>query len=600
MMKKYVVTGNDYLSLPQIDEDTAAVENVTFLYMKVKGMYLLRGENAPFFRPTVRFNGVELPLKNVTWTKTEYWIPSFSAETEKGIVRGTYLTPVGDRGFMLCLEFESKESGEAEIGFDGEWTKTIHETNNSFEAEGTKKQWFGWYGAPVFGYIEGIPQFVYSFLTDKNVMPQVTKKDGVFSYRCLYHEKTEKGDIVRLDIAFGLGFEAVAAVTSALEMLRQTFDSRLEDTAAFLRARSVKTGDERADFMLNYNAFFCYFFAAGRTLDTEELVMVTSRSPRYYVSAAYWDRDGLLWAFPAILKVDKARARELLDYVFTRQIRNAGVHSRYIDGTVLEPGFELDELCAPAIALCRYVEETGDTKYLSRGYIMDGIDHILAQFRTKKHGQTDLYETFLYPSDDMHEYRYLTYDNALTAYLFRMLAKTYTGIWSQEKIDSLKKEAENIRRAISEHCVTEEKGKKIYAWCVDLKGHKSIYDEPPGSLVLLPYLGFCDKEDEIYKNTLERLYAEDYRYSFTGKRFSEIGCAHNPHPWVLSYCNSVLADRESGKAVTEMLKLKMDNGIACESVSEDTGESTSGEAFATCAGMYAYALMAYFETKKKP
>lgn len=35
---------------------------------------------------------------------------------------------------------------------------------------------------------------------------------------------------------------------------------------------------------------FSFFFASGRTLDTEELCLMTSRSPRYYVSAAYWDR----------------------------------------------------------------------------------------------------------------------------------------------------------------------------------------------------------------------------------------------------------------------------------------------------------------------
>ena len=71
---------------------------------------------------------------------------------------------------------------------------------------------------------------------------------------------------------------------------------------------------------------------------------MTSRSPRYYVSAAYWDRDSLLWAFSG----DSGNGRSLRagnsPYVFTRAGRNLGTHSRYIDGTVLEPGFELDEL----------------------------------------------------------------------------------------------------------------------------------------------------------------------------------------------------------------------------------------------------------------
>ena len=44
----------------------------------------------------------------------------------------------------------------------------------------------------------------------------------------------------------------------------------------------------------------------------------------------------------------------------------------------------------------------------------------------------------------------------------------------------------------------------------------------------------------------------------------------------------------------------MDNGIACESVDETTGECTTGEAFATCAGFLAYAIYhAFFEEKEK-
>lgn len=53
---------------------------------------------------------------------------------------------------------------------------------------------------------------------------------------------------------------------------------------------------------------------------------------------------------------------EILMHVFTRQIRNVGQHSRYIDGTLLEPGFELDELCAPVLALEGYLVRTGDRR----------------------------------------------------------------------------------------------------------------------------------------------------------------------------------------------------------------------------------------------
>ena len=116
---------------------------------------------------------------------------------------------------------------------------------------------------------------------------------------------------------------------------------------------------------------------------------MTSRSPRYYVSAAYWDRDSLLWAFPAILLADPGYARELL-LAFSRQGRNFGVHSRYIDGTVLEPGFELDELCAPVIALEGYIRTTGDDAIAALPEVKSRLEEILAKLDAHKHPDTDL------------------------------------------------------------------------------------------------------------------------------------------------------------------------------------------------------------------
>ena len=64
------------------------------------------------------------------------------------------------------------------------------------------------------------------------------------------------------------------------------------------------------DRIMNRNLLFTTYYAWGRAIDTEQFVGMTSRSNRYYVSAAYWDRDALLWSFPALLDSDPARARE--------------------------------------------------------------------------------------------------------------------------------------------------------------------------------------------------------------------------------------------------------------------------------------------------
>ena len=116
---------------------------------------------------------------------------------------------------------------------------------------------------------------------------------------------------------------------------------------------------------MNRNFLFTELYAWGRTIDTEQLVGVTSRSPRYYVSAAYWDRDAMLWSFPALLDIDPPMARDALEYALTTQLRNTGTHSRFIDGVVLEDGFQLDEAAAPVLALASYVKRTNDTAFLS-------------------------------------------------------------------------------------------------------------------------------------------------------------------------------------------------------------------------------------------
>ena len=75
----------------------------------------------------------------------------------------------------------------------------------------------------------------------------------------------------------------------------------------------------------------------------------------------------------------------------------------------------------------------------------------------------------------------------------------------------------------------------------------------------------------------------DYAYSFAGCEFADIGCAHAPHPWLLSVANSLLSGGEE-RAISILRRAKMDNGIVCESIDEHTGECATGEHFATAAG----------------
>ena len=585
---QYCVTGNEYVSLPAIREKDGVVERISFLYMQQKGMLEMYGEDgllSPFFC----LNGIRLSFTPV-WEDAHYWIPGFRFEKQDVVFSCRYLAPVCHRGFILHLEALNRGPSCAKVcmGTSGNWTGTLHTVNESIELDmGRQVKRSGWNGMFVYSQNPGTPLFAFApILEDHQAFSEFSQEaewtcDG-FSFRIVKEKTLLPGQNMQLDLFFGVGFEEVSAATSAKEMLRHGYPFLLEETGTWLAEREKHLQDPELNRILNRNLFFAFFYATGRTIDTEELCMVTSRSPRYYVSAAYWDRDSLLWVFPAICEADSRYARELLISVFSRQGRNFGTHSRYIDGTVLEPGFEMDELCAPVLALGRYIECSGDRSILEEAGIRPTLYGIVYKIGLYRHPSEELYATFLQPTDDLCRYPFITYDNVLVWAAFKLLSDFLN-------VPELADRAEKVRSAIWKNCVRQENGRRVFVWSADLNGHYDIYDEPPGSLQLLPFYGFCDRDDEVWQNTAERIRDASYPLSFAGCRIAEIGCRHAEHPWVLSICNSLLSGHASD-ALTHLKRARMDNGIACESVDENTGECATGSAFATCAGFLAYAL----------
>ena len=593
MQQASFVTGNEYLSLPRIDPNSAAIADFTFLHMGSKGLLDVRGTaDTPLIAPQFWQGGKACPLCIKEWTWENGWIPSFTGTAGELAVHGTILAPVEQRGFAVQLEIQSTAPQElcVQYGLGGAWGSVWHCVNEDKLVEGTMHCYHsGWNQSLLFDMRCGTPLFAFAPMADKACDSRFSQEGQCVQYTLLRQETLAPAQKAALTIFWGLGFEEVAAATSAKEMLRQTFAAELARTRGWLHARAADFGDRALSEFYNRNLFFCMFYSAGLTLDTEELVLVTSRSPRYYVSAAYWDRDSLLWSFPAILDADPAFARRILACVFTRQRRNFGVHSRFIDGTVLEPGFELDELAAPLLALERYWDKTKDASLLTDGNILAGAAEILEKLRSRKALQAQLYETFLQPTDDEIKYPYLTYDNVLVWKALRAAARLLPG----QAV--LAQQAEAVRKDILRFCVQKDaEGRRYFAWSTDLNGHSDIYDEPPGSLQLLPWLGFCESGDPVYQNTVRMIRSAEYPYSFAGRPFGEIGCPHAAHPWLLSVANSLLCDRLE-HSLEILRRAPMDSGIVCESIDEETGACTSGEAFATCAGFVCHALRTALE-----
>ena len=169
------------------------------------------------------------------------------------------------------------------------------------------------------------------------------------------------------------------------------------------------------------------------------------------------------------------------------------------------------------------------------------------------------------------------------------LSEIYEVIGNSNKSIQYKEKANSVKKAIWDNCVYNTEFGWILVCSTDLKGQYQIYDDPPGSLQLLAYLGFCAHDESVYMNTMNYLHSKDYKYSFEGTNFPTLGCDHFPHPAVFSIVNDMLSYRVlEGRQL--ILKASMDNGIACESIDENTGECATGAAFATMAGFLAFAI----------
>ena len=416
-MERYLPTGSELLSLPRVNEKNGAVEDLGFLHMGSRGLIELRGGEAePLMRPFVELDGAEAGLSDFEWERLGFWYPRFEARSGGLRIEGVILAPVGERGFGYRLRFENTgPAAEFRFGLRGLAGSAWHCVNVDKRIEGSLRCFVsGWSGLPVFEQMCGVPLFALRAhlragggggVRTRGGRPRLRGSRARLALRRGSRRSSQSGGASGLkryppsrargkcSAAAGTGSSAAASPGS-------------KGAAAFLR-------DGALTRLYNTNLFFCIFYSTGRTLDTEELVLVTSRSPRYYVSAAYWDRDSLLWSFPAVLDADPALAREMLGYVFGRQRRNIGVHSRFIDGAVLEPGFELDELVAPVLALERYADETGDLSVFEAPDVRRGIEEILRKLDAVRAEGCELYETFLQPTDDERVYPYLTYDNVL-------------------------------------------------------------------------------------------------------------------------------------------------------------------------------------------
>jgi hypothetical protein len=272
-------------------------------------------------QPYFTLNGKQLQFRNPTWELIEYWIPVGHLTVDGLDANITYCAPPGSRGAFIHMTLTNRRAETAPItlGMKASWGALDRVTYLPAELRGERTiaaaPWVD--SAEVFGFVTNDTQFAWSLIHEGSLghssVPPLSVSPGLDAQRAV---TLAPGETAEANFVLGVGLEEFSAAHSA-KALRELIDrngagAMIDQAAAWCKRRTRTTGEPDLDLLMNRNFLFTALYAWGRTIDTEQFVGVTSRSPRYYVSAAYWDRDAMLWSFPGLLDVDASLAREAL------------------------------------------------------------------------------------------------------------------------------------------------------------------------------------------------------------------------------------------------------------------------------------------------
>lgn len=605
-------TGNEFVSLDDIDGESGALRSLAFLHEFARGvLQLAGGEVDGFLQPSLLVDGETVPMTGAEWRLLSHWIPQFQLATPAGRLECTFLAPPLRRGFLLRLEFRASRATNVRLAFDLDWATTCH-------VSGVPRRMRGERMAGVTShrlqdasleFHSGWPRFGLGLLGDEDAVWEIKVGDAdVEKARrelAASARETISGSISRalalnmgeqatLTLCVGLGPEARAGQAVADDLQNEGWIDLLANSQEWLEEHTIGCRGEAfsATERLNHNALYNYFYSGGVTIDTERMVVTSSRSPRWHLAGSYSDRDACLYSVPAVLLIDPAQARRMLEYIFSVQIRNVGAFLRYLDGVTLQPGFALDAVASPLRCLWMYVDLTDDLTILFDSAVQSGLNRILDALEQHAHDEVPLYATRLAPGGGFVDLKYNTYDNVLVWRALVDLSNLYHRIRDVEREHDTEAWARDVREAVLRYCIVDGPYGPMFCRATDLEGRAELGDDPEGSLALIAHLEFCRPDYPAFQNT--RRWVREHYASTRQDGLS-----------VITMANELLAGNNAPLKTLQTQGL--DSGRAC-GMPDSGGRAESELGWAACAGYMTYAMVRALEdyitapvlTKKSP
>ena len=505
------ITGNHWLSLPCIHPADASIHAIGMLHRAARSAIefagapdFARGMGAALARPSLDIGGVRHELSDVpiAWERALGWIPTFTCTIGELVVRGTIFAPYGRDAdvsgavYALSLENRGKSDLAITVSLAGTLGHRQLRVRSPRAFEDAPRVSHGSTGAVL---LEGAS---LPGLASVAVLADVEAETVVEENRYSIRRSLSVAAGGREQIAFYLavGPERDGAEATATVLRRRGWRELLASTRDALQALEQTTGHEALDRLINRNLLFAYFYAVGRALDDAQYYLVRTRAPWNGHGLTIRDWDALMWTIPAVQLADPPLARELLLRMCELHGYAPGRGVHYFDGTLFEPGFSLEGVAAYALAVDRYIRDTGDDRIVDEPALADTLYLTSEDLDARRDKRVPLYSTEVSPSGVPAAHPFTLHANATVAQALDILRRTL-----DEETSRGLQDPDAVRAAIHRHFVVESGGKSTFASAVDLAGSTSVFDDPAASVFWLPIYETVPRQDSTYRRTVKAI-----------------------------------------------------------------------------------------------
>jgi uncharacterized protein len=286
---------------------------------------------------------------------------------------------------------------------------------------------------------------------------------------------------------------------------------------------------------------------------------------------------------------------------------------------IWERKYELDSLCAPLELVYQLWKTTGESRHLDETFIKAAALIVETITLEQRHDQSPYsFERFegppsdtlvnngrgnpsaytgmswsgFRPSDDACKYNYLVPSNMFAVVALNHLCKLPLNDEAlKTKARTL---AEDIRTGIETHGkIKHPRFGDIYAYETDGLGNYHLMDDANvPSLLSMPYLGYCGKDDPTHQATRAFVLSEENPYFYTGKAAKGVGSPHTPNEyvWPIALCmQGLTADSrtEQLELLETLLATDANTGLMHESFHKDDPKKFTRPWFAWANSLFA-------------